>query len=82
MREICLNDLAYVADLKSRILSAANNLEVDAETPQDIAEELKDIILDFIEFEKSMQYSFEQEGKGKRKNRLDADTLASTRKAI
>jgi hypothetical protein len=79
MREICLNDLAYVADLKSRVTSAAYSLETEVETPEVVVEILKDIVIDFIEFEKAMEHSFVQEGMVNRKNRLNADTLAGSR---
>ncbi|MEK5415855.1 hypothetical protein [Paenibacillus sp. FSL L8-0708] len=79
MRNLRLHDLSYVADLKSRIMGATNDLSNDSESVEVVVEDLKDIIIDFIEFEKSLQTSFVQEGMLNRKNRLNADTLASTR---
>lgn len=79
MRNLSLHDLSYVADLKSRIMGAANDLSNDSESVETVVEDLKDIIIDFIEFEKSLQTSFVQEGLLNRKNRPNAQSLAGLR---
>ncbi|MEK5415149.1 hypothetical protein [Paenibacillus sp. FSL L8-0708] len=79
MRNLRLHVLSYVADLKSRIMGATNDLSNDSESVEAVVEDLKDIIIDFIEFDKFLQTSFVQEGMLNRKNRLNADTLEGSR---
>lgn len=83
MNEVNLMDLADLSVIKSSLLTTIYMLETDNGcTKEEAATDLRGAMKKLMKLEEDLQESFSEETSLKMKNRPNAVTLASTRRAI